>query len=78
MFVSNKRPSFHMCSKKNLVKHRKVSKYYETGCLQIFLLTFLLVLTTNFVKKGHIQARILFMFLKGVLNQTFNTKFVIQ
>ena len=32
MFISNKRPSFHLWCKENLVKHRKVSKYYETDC----------------------------------------------
>ena len=32
MLVSNNRPLFHLWSKKNLVKHRKVSKYYETDC----------------------------------------------
>ena len=32
MFVSNNRPSFHLWWKENLVKHWKVSKYYETDC----------------------------------------------
>ena len=32
MFVSNNRPSFHLWWKENLVKHQKVSKYYETDC----------------------------------------------
>ena len=32
MFMSNNRPSFHLWWKENLVKHRKVSKYYETDC----------------------------------------------
>ena len=39
------------------------------------------LLTTNFVKNGHILARISFIFLKSVLNQTwnaFNTKFLHQ
>ena len=30
--ISNNRPSFHMWGKENLVKDRKVSKYYETDC----------------------------------------------
>ena len=30
IFISNNCPSFHLGWKKNLVKHRKVSKYYET------------------------------------------------
>ena len=32
MFKSNNGPSFHFWWKENLVKHRKVSKYYETDC----------------------------------------------
>ena len=32
MFISNNHPSFHLWLKKNLVKHLKVSKYYETDC----------------------------------------------
>ena len=32
MFISNIRPSFHLWRKENLVKHQKVSKYYETDC----------------------------------------------
>ena len=40
--------------KKNLAKHWKVSKYYETDCLQNFLLHFMLLLTRKFVKNNHI------------------------
>ena len=32
MFLSNNCPSFHLWREENLVKHRKVSKYYETDC----------------------------------------------
>ena len=32
MFISNNRPSIHLWLKENLVKDRKVSKYYETDC----------------------------------------------
>ena len=32
MFISNNRPSFHLWWKKNLVKHRNISRYYETDC----------------------------------------------
>ena len=32
MFVSNNRISFHLWRKENLIKHRKVSKYYKTNC----------------------------------------------
>ena len=78
MFISNNRLSFHLWRKENLVKHRKVSKYYETDCLQNFLLLFMFLLTTKFVKNSHIQARVFFIFLKNVSKQScdsFNTKF---
>ena len=32
MFISNNHPSFHLWWKENLVKHQKLSKYYETDC----------------------------------------------
>ena len=72
MFISNNRPSFHLWWKKNLVKHWKVSKYYETNCLQNFLLLFMFLLTTKFVKNSDVPATILFLFIKIVLNQTWN------
>ena len=81
MFLSNNGPSFHLWWKENLVKHREVSKYYETDCLQNFILLFMLFLTTEFVKNDHIKDRIFFIFLKNVLKQTrhsFNTKFQTQ
>ena len=32
MFISHNRASFHLWWKENLLKHQKVSKYYESGC----------------------------------------------
>ena len=32
VFISNNRVSFYLWWKKNLLKHQKVSKYYESGC----------------------------------------------
>ena len=32
MFIANNRASFHLWRKENLVKHQKVSKYYENDC----------------------------------------------
>ena len=32
MFISNNRALFHLRWKENLVKHQRVSKYYENGC----------------------------------------------
>ena len=81
ILISNNHPSFHSWWKENLVKHRKVSKYYETDCLQNIILLFMLLLTTSFVNSSHIKAIIVFIFLKNVLKQTwnsFNTKFQTQ
>ena len=78
MFITNNRPSFHLWGKENLVKHQKLSKYYENDCLQNFLLLFMSLLTAKFVKNSHIWARVYFIFLKNVLKQScicFNTKF---
>ena len=77
IFVSNTRPSFDLWWKKNLVKHWKVSKRYEKGFLLNFLLLFMFLLTNKFFKNSHIQARILFVFLKNIVKQiwsSFNTK----
>ena len=54
MFISNNRTSFHLWWKENLVKHPKVSKYYEADCLQNFILLFMFLLTAKLVKKSHI------------------------
>ena len=81
MFITNKLPSFHLWWKENLVKHRKTSKYYETDYLENILLPFIFLLTTNFVKTSHIQTKKFLIFLKNILNQTwnaFNTKFLCQ
>ena len=32
MFITNDDNSFHLWSKKNLVKHKEVSKYYDQDC----------------------------------------------
>ena len=37
MFISNSRQLFHLWWKENLVKDRKVSKYYETNCRPNFI-----------------------------------------
>ena len=33
MFISNNRTLLHLWRKENLIKHQKVSKYYENDCL---------------------------------------------
>ena len=73
MFISNNRPSFHLWWKENLAKLQQVSKYYEKDCLQIFLLLFMSLLPTKFVKNSHIWGKIYFIFLKNMLKQTRNS-----
>ena len=70
MFISNNRRSFHFWLKENLLKPQKFSKNYETDWLQNFLLLSMLLLTTKFVRNSHIEAGIVFIFLKHVLKQT--------
>ena len=67
--MSNNRPSFHLWRRKNLVKHEKVSKYYENDCLQNLLSLFMSLLTAKFVRNSHIDARIYFFFLKNVVRK---------
>ena len=77
MFITNNHPLFLFFWKKNLMKHWKVSDYYEIDCVKIFLLLFKFLLTTIFVTNSHIYARTFFNFLKTVFKQTsnsFNTK----
>ena len=50
MFISNNHQSCLLPRQENLVKHQKVSKYYENDCLQNFLLLFRSLLTPKFVK----------------------------
>ena len=69
MFITNKRASFHLQRKENVVKHQKVSKYYENDWLQNFFLLFMSLLTDPVVKNSHIEAGISFMFLKNVQNK---------
>ena len=45
-FINNNRTSFHLRWKKNLVKHQKVSKYYETDC-RYYKLGYLLPVSTE-------------------------------
>ena len=78
MFINNNHTSFHLHWKWNLIKLRKFWKYYETDCLQNFLLLFMFLLAAKLVKNSHIYAKTVFTFAKSVLNQTwnsFNTKF---
>ena len=54
IYISNNRALFHFWGKQNLLKHQKVPKYYETGCLKNLLLLFMSLLTAPIVKDSHI------------------------
>ena len=60
MFITNNCGSFHF--------HQKVSKYYENGYLQNFLLLFVSLLTAPIVKNSHIRLKFT-LFLKNVENK---------
>ena len=60
MFVSNNRASLHLWLKENLVKQQKISKYYETDCLQIFFLHFMFLLAAALLKKSYLGYNLLY------------------
>ena len=39
MFITNNHASFHLVLKENLVKHQKVSKYYNRNCSSLSVVT---------------------------------------
>ena len=64
MFISNNRILLHLRRKENLIKHQKVSKYYENICLQNFLFLCMSLLKALIVKNNHIETKTYFFFLK--------------
>ena len=73
MFITNNRPLFHLWWKEDLVKHQQVLNNYENDSLQNFVLVFISLIPTKFVKNSHIWAKIYFIFLENVLKQTWNS-----
>ena len=76
-FITNNQTSFHLCWKKNLVNHQRVSKYYEHNCLQNFLLLLCLYQQFLYLKTVIFYPEFPLSFWKNVLYQTrkaFNTK----
>ena len=53
-----------------MLSHQKVSKYY-----MIFFLLYMSLLPASIVENSDILVEIYFIFLKTVLDQTFNTTF---
>ena len=64
---------FHLWWNENLVKHQRVSIYYENDSLQNILLHYISLLTAKFVEKCPLKARIYFTFLENILKQTLNS-----
>ena len=52
MSITNNHASLHLWWKENLLIYQNVSKYYEHGCLQIFLSLFTSLLTALIVKNS--------------------------
>ena len=50
--------------KKKLIKHQKVSKYYDRHCLKNLLLHFMSLLIVPIFKNSHAVVEIYFIFLK--------------
>ena len=64
MFITNNRALFHFSWKENLVKHQKVSKYYEPWLSAMFSFAFHIFINSTIVKNGHILAKAYFILLK--------------
>ena len=64
MFISNSRTLLHLRRKENLIKHQKVSKYYENVYLQDFFFPCMSLLKALIVKNNHIDAKTYFIFLE--------------
>ena len=62
--VTNNHASFHLWWKESLVKHLKVSKYYDHDCLQNFILLFMSLSTVQIVTNIHVFVVVYFIFLK--------------
>ena len=67
MFITNNHVSFHLSWKESFdyqKVYQKVSKYYDHGCLQNFLLLSMSLLNAPIARKSHILVGIYFVFLK--------------
>ena len=71
MIFNKNRVSFHLLWKENLVKHQKVSKYYDH--LQNFLLLFRSLLTAQIAKTVIFWVEFTLFFSKDVLDQTWTS-----
>ena len=65
MFFTNNYALFHLWLKESLVKHQRVSKYYDYDFLHNFVVVVVVVVVARIVKSSHIFAGIYFTFLKN-------------
>ena len=75
MFIINIR---FTCAKRIILQNIRISTNIMMIIVLKILILFMSLVTTKLVKNSHTYARIVFIFLKNVLNQTwnyFNTKF---
>ena len=73
MFINKNHASFHLWWKEDLVKHQKVSKYYDHHCQKNILLFFMSLSTALIVKNIHILIGIYLVFLEKHLRQILNS-----
>ena len=81
MFITNNKDSFSLRWKENLVKHQKVSKYYDQDCLKNFIFRFMSLLRAPILKKVIFLVEIFLIFLKicrGSTSKAFNAKLAPQ
>ena len=63
MFITNNQDSFQLWGKGNLVKHQKVSNYYDQDCLKNFRLYFMSLIRSPIFENSHFPAEVFFIFL---------------
>ena len=71
MFITNNKILFHLWRMKNLVKHEKISKYYDQDCLKNILLPFMSSLRAPIFKSSLFLVQIFITFLKIHPNSNF-------
>ena len=63
-FIINNHALLHLWWRENLLKHPKVSKYYDKDCILNLFVPFMSLLTAPFIKSTHILVGVYFIFVK--------------
>ena len=63
-FIINNHALLHLWWRENLLKHPKVSKYYDKDCILNLFVLFMSLLTAPFIKSTHILVGVYFIFVK--------------